>query len=120
MTEKRHFQFGTLTPDSVTAHNGKGHVLTTRVMEKGLDSECHFVDMTIVPPGSSIGAHTHSNDNEEFYIVISGSGEMLVGQETFSVSAGHVIANPRGGTHGLVNNGNEDIELVVIEIASAP
>ena len=100
------------------AHSGEGKVLTTQVMTQGLDTACHFIDMTIILPHCSIGAHTHTISNEEFYIVISGTGEMQVGQEYFSVSSGHVIANPRGGTHGPRNSGEEDLKLVVIEIPS--
>lgn len=118
MTKKRHFSFDNLSFNLSVAHSGEGKILTTQIMTQDIDTACHFVDMTIIPPHCSIGMHTHSLSNEEFYIVISGTGEMQVGQEFFPVSSGHVIANPRGGTHGLRNSGEEDLKLVVIEIPS--
>lgn len=71
-----------------------------------------------MPPGTSIGLHTHTRDNEEFYIVISGSGQMQLEDELFEVSAGHVIVNQPGGTHALRNTGDTELRLVVIEIPS--
>lgn len=118
MTEKRFFDFESRSFEHVVAHNGDGKVFTERVMARGTETDCNFLDLTILPPESSIGIHTHTTDNEEIDIVISGSGEMYVGNQKFPVSDGSVIANPRGGTHGLKNIGTIDLKLVVLEFPS--
>jgi mannose-6-phosphate isomerase-like protein (cupin superfamily) len=69
-----------------------------------------------MPPAADIGRHTHSLDNEEIYIVISGHGLMCLDDHEFAVGPGHVIINRPGGTHALKNTGNTDLRLIVIEV----
>lgn len=41
--------------------------------------------MTIVPTGATIGKHTHANNNEAIYVVVSGNGEMEADGERIEV-----------------------------------
>lgn len=111
----RHFHFGGVNLAPTIAHNGVGEVLSRRVLEADATA-CNFIDLTVVPPGCSIGTHTHGRDTEEIYAVISGRGRMLVDGDQFEVGPGHVVLNRPEGTHGLTNIGDEPIELVVLEI----
>ncbi len=113
---RAHFTFDEGAFNQVTAHGAKRPLLTRRVLTSSTSASCNFVDLTIVPPNSGIGVHTHSLDNEEFYIVVSGTGLMVLDGEHFEVGPGHVIVNRPGGAHGLQNLSRQEIQLVVIEI----
>lgn len=69
-----------------------------------------------MPPGTSIGVHTHGPADEEIYVVVSGSGRMWLEGEEFAVGPGDVVVNRRRGTHGLVNTGEGELRLVVVEV----
>jgi mannose-6-phosphate isomerase-like protein (cupin superfamily) len=114
----RHFDFESLEFERVIAHGGCAEIQFKRVVTAGAGGAYNFLDMSVVPPGSEIGKHTHSPDNEELYIVISGSGRMQLDTQEFDVGPGHVIINPPGGTHGLRNIGDTDLRLVVIEVST--
>ena len=79
-------------------------------------SNIDFIDRVVVPPGSNIGFHQHGN-NEEMYVVLDGSGLMKIENEEVEVSKGDMILNPAGGRHGLTNNTNENIDLLVIQVS---
>ena len=78
---------------------------------------CHlgFTHDDILPPGVSIGIHRHEKD-EEYYDNISGCGVMTLDDKQFEVKAGDITAIFPGGSHGLVNNGTEDLRIMVIGI----
>ena len=61
-----------------------------------------------LPPGASEGMHTHGPGEEagsfdEFYYVISGSGEMSVDGDCVQVTAGDYVYVPNGVPHGIAN-----------------
>ena len=116
MPQGQYFSFGSAAFQRVVAHGGTGLIETQRVLDGPPATACDFVDLTIVLPGSTIGLHTHGLDDEEFYVIISGSGEMHLDGRAFPVGRGDVIRNRPGGTHGLRNTGPEDIRLVVIQV----
>jgi mannose-6-phosphate isomerase-like protein (cupin superfamily) len=118
MAEDQYFSFDSGVFKRVVAHEGTGLIETQRVLAGPPATVCDFVDLTIVLPGSTIGLHTHSLHDEEFYVVITGSGEMHLDGRTISVGPGDVIRNRPGGTHGLRNAGPEEIRLVVIQVPS--
>jgi mannose-6-phosphate isomerase-like protein (cupin superfamily) len=91
--------------------------MAARVLNQPSGVGCAFIDLAVVPVGSEIGIHTHNLDDQEIYIVISGSAEMTVEGATFAINAGDVVVNPPGGTHSLVNTGDTPIQLVVIDVA---
>ena len=111
---QRHYSFSTAAFSRTKAHDGENCIDTFRAEEQP-SSAFNFIDLTRVPPGATIGEHTHGSDNEEVYIIIQGAGLAQIDGEEVQVSPGHVIVNRPGGTHGLRNTGNEDLCLVVIE-----
>ena len=117
---RRHYAFGQGRLCAVVAHGGVGEIRTRRVEDHRTPGGAHFVDLTIVPPGCTIGVHTHGPADEEVYIVVAGRGRMRLGNESFEVGPGDVVINDRGGTHGLVNDGPEEVRLVVIETPARP
>lgn len=98
-----------------TAHNGKSPIYFSRVSTLSPRFAYNFLDLVKVPVAASIGKHTHATDNQEMYIIISGTGEMIVDGKQYEVTTGDVIVNPIGGTHQLINTGSEEMHLVVIE-----
>lgn len=65
-------------------------------------------------PGSSIGMHTHTN-NEDTYIIVSGEGVFTdtAGNET-PVKGGDITIARKGDSHALKNTGTEP--LVFLDI----
>ena len=116
MAKGQYFSFDDCAFQRVVAHEGVGLIATQRVLDGPPATACDFVDLTVVPSGSTIGLHTHGLGDEEFYVVISGTGEMYLDGRAFLVGPGDVIRNRPGGTHGLRNTGPEDLRLVVIQV----
>jgi mannose-6-phosphate isomerase-like protein (cupin superfamily) len=75
-------------PHGLTAHSGRGEIFFARILDHVAGSGCNWLDMSILPPGASIGLHTHGVEDEEIYIIISGRGRMVVDNDTFTVGAG--------------------------------
>jgi len=67
---------------------------------------------TLLYREQSTRGHRHPGQ-EEVYIFVQGTGEMIVGEETdtpFRVSAGDIVLIPDGAFHRVINNG--DINLL--------
>jgi mannose-6-phosphate isomerase-like protein (cupin superfamily) len=105
----------------VQAHGGEGLIRFVRVADRsGLVGGCNFIDLAELPPGSSIGSHTHATSEEELYLILAGTGEMSRNGEVFQVQAGDLIRNPPGGTHSLRNTGSEPLKIFVFELEVCP
>ena len=116
MSHDRHRNLNELSLAPVRAHGGEGQIRFRRLFEAdAFHGPWHFVDYAIVPPGSSIGLHTHGAD-EELYLVLEGEGLMHRDGESFRVRPGSVIVNRPGGTHGLRNDTGHDLRLFVVEV----
>ena len=81
-----------------------------------IQAPVRFINYTVVPPQASFGAHLHGNDNE-FYVVLAGSGIYTQDGEDLPVEAGDIIMNPPFGTHAIRNAGTTDMSLLVFEVA---
>jgi mannose-6-phosphate isomerase-like protein (cupin superfamily) len=100
----------------VCAHGGEGTIDFARVFTAAdFASAIQFVDYATLPPGSSIGRHTHGR-NEELYLVLEGAGTMHLDGTDFQVGPGSVILNRAGGTHGLRNDSDAPIRIFVVEV----
>lgn len=107
-----------LALEPVCAHDGKGDIFFHRVaIHADLDGRCNFIDYAEVPQGCTIGQHRHGLNEEEFYLVLSGEGEMAKDGDIFRVRAGDLVRNRPGGTHGLRNIGAETLRLFVFELS---
>ena len=101
----------------VVAHHGQGKIEFVRPFEdKDAETDLSFVDYVEIPVGASIGIHTHG-DNEEIYFIVEGSGTMHTNGEDTKVNAGDLIFNRRGWTHGLKNDSQAPLKVLVWETA---
>jgi mannose-6-phosphate isomerase-like protein (cupin superfamily) len=108
---------GRLSLEKVQAHGGEGLIRFARVADRSaLLGGCNFIDLAELPPGTSIGTHTHRSSEEELYLVLEGSGHMVRNGEAFDVAAGDLIRNPPGGTHSLRNTGSGPLRIFVFEL----
>ena len=97
-------------------HDGKGVGKNARVFETAdFDTPLKFINYVEMEPGSSIGVHRHG-ENEEVYVVLSGSGMMTVNDERRAVKAGDIILNKPGWQHGLENMSDQTLKLFVFEV----
>ena len=109
----RNFLSCEVTPE--TSHGGVGSVDVQHVFERsdfrgGWDHALRVV----MPTGSSIGVHEHGQ-NEEMYIILEGEGLMVTDGQEQRVAKGDMILNRPGGTHGLVNDSDSTIELLIVQ-----
>ncbi|MEV7196051.1 cupin domain-containing protein [Streptomyces sp. NPDC093510] len=97
-------------------HGGLGTILAHRAFAREVGSSgAEFIDLAVLPPGTSIGRHRHGADRET-YIVLSGSGLMFRDGEEFRVGPGDVVVNRPYGEHGLLNDSDAtDLHLLVFE-----
>ena len=99
-----------------SSHGGTGPVDLYEIWESSdFKSGVDFFDRVVVPPGSTIGFYIHGK-NEEMYIVLEGNGLMRVEDDEVTVGKGDMILNPAGGRHGLINNSDLDIDILVIQL----
>jgi uncharacterized cupin superfamily protein len=78
--------------------------------------------LTRIPPGGrSFPFHFH-HDNEETFIVVSGTGQIRLGEETRPIRAGDIISCPPGpaGAHQFINDGPEALEYLAIGTMHQP
>jgi mannose-6-phosphate isomerase-like protein (cupin superfamily) len=111
----RHYRFARSRFERVRAHGGAREISFARVLQRAR-GPLRFIDLSVLAPGADIGHHTHTDDNEELYVVIEGRGLMSLDGEEFEVQPGDVILNRPGGSHGLRNTGHSELRIVVIEV----
>lgn len=97
-----------------TTYLAHGGAIAQMILDRRILKEIGFLAIARLAPGKDIEAHL--DPMEEIYFVLSGSGEMRVGEEARQVGPGDATWIPVGSAHALLNNGQED--LVVLVIAS--
>lgn len=97
-------------------HGGIGSITFRRLLASGeFSSNVEFVDSTIVPPGSTIGRHTHVG-NEELYYIASGTPLVSVNGEERRLQRGDVAVVRSGQWHELRNDTSDDVEIFVVQV----
>ena len=64
-------------------------------------------------PGATIGAHVHDESSEIIYF-LSGTGKVLSDGEYEVVSKGICHYCPKGHSHGVINDGSEDLVFFAV------
>jgi mannose-6-phosphate isomerase-like protein (cupin superfamily) len=102
--------------DISNCHEGIGTLKSFSLFEDNkYDTKLRFIHYTVLPPTASIGYHKHGDD-EEVYIILEGNGLMKVDNEEKIVSSGDAIINKPYSSHGLTNNSNHDLKIIVFEV----
>ena len=71
------------------------------------------VMMGLLQPGCSIGMHTHEIDSEVIYI-LSGKGIVLYDETSETLAEGSCHYCPKGHSHSLINDGDEDLIFLAV------
>jgi len=74
---------------------------------------CRLCATLTLPPGASIGRHEHRQE-EEIYIVLSGSGLLDDGADRKRIEAGDAVLTGNGGAHAVSNDGDTPLELLAV------
>jgi uncharacterized cupin superfamily protein len=80
-------------------------------------------NVTAVPPGKRAFPFHNHRVNEEMFFVLAGTGEVRIGNKTYPIRTGDVIACPAGGpetAHQMVNTGAEELRYLAISTNLSP
>lgn len=72
-----------------------------------------FIHDNQLPPGASIGLHTHTGD-EEIYLFLEGHGTITMNGTVIDAGPGDCCLTRSGESHSLVNTGSTPIHFLVI------
>ena len=64
-------------------------------------NESSTVKIITVLPGASLSLQTHAH-RDEFWRILAGSGDVVVGEETFSATPGQDFNIPQGPKHRVI------------------
>jgi mannose-6-phosphate isomerase-like protein (cupin superfamily) len=66
--------------------------------------------VTLDPRGGQVPWHNH--EQEEIYFMVEGTGEMCLGEERRTVTAGQAVYVPSGIFHQLTNIGDRPLRMI--------
>lgn len=69
--------------------------------------------MTVIEPGQKHESHAH-DANQEVMIIYEGSGIAIIDNVETKVCKGDVISVAKNESHGFVNTGEENLEIIWI------
>ena len=102
-------------PTIENCHDGIGKIKVADLFES-FDTSMQFFHYTVLPIGTSIGLHKHGND-EEFYVILEGDGEMELDDTLHIVKTGDIIKNRPFGSHSLKNiSESNELRILVFEV----
>jgi hypothetical protein len=97
-------------------HGGIGPISFRRLLDRtDFKVPLDFVDYTVVPPGSTIGRHQHSG-NEELYFIAAGSPLVRVNDQEARLARGSLTIVHDGEWHELINDTSDKVEILVIQV----
>ncbi len=95
-----------LTPHGETVVELLGKVRSTEPVR-------HSVALAEVPVGGSTINHYHPEVEESYYL-LSGYGQMDLGEQSSPVGPGDLVHIPSGVSHKLTNTGEEPVQMMVV------
>mgnify|MGYP000862252227 CR=1 FL=1 len=88
--------------------NGEGFVYIQKH-----NSDGKMIAKITIPPLSSIGYHTHTDDDEVVY-VLKGTGTCIMGNERVTLVAGDINYTPKNNSHSIINDSDKDLEILAV------
>lgn len=88
--------------------------MKTLLIGDALGCEKIYVNIDYVKPGGkSAKYHSHSKQ-EEFFLILQGSGILRMNNEEMPIKTGDVISKPagKGISHQFINNGSEILQIL--------
>jgi mannose-6-phosphate isomerase-like protein (cupin superfamily) len=92
--------------------DGKGEISILKLVPTDKISHGRLMAKITIPVDASIGNHEHKNETE-YFILLSGKGEVNDNGNITEVSAGDVIIT-NDGSHSIKNIGDEKLEMIAI------
>ena len=89
-------------------HERELKVLISPSLQKGVKGLA--VGMTILAPGKSSSFHSHDGECET-WLIVSGEGEVRVGEERELVGPESVVFLPRNIKHQIINTAQEPLRM---------
>ncbi len=83
-----------------------------RFINKAAGAHNLTIGELVMHDGSALRLHTHPTD--EAIILLEGSVEMVVGDESRTVTPGHTLLAPPGTPHRLVNSSGADAKMFTV------
>ena len=111
--------------DAETTVSGNGELFGAShgFLSKPLGGEKIGATVTRVDPGKAAFPHHHHYGSEEHFYIVSGTGTLRHGSDTYPVKAGDYVVHRPGGpetAHQLVNTGTETLVYLSIGAMVAP
>ena len=96
-------------------HEGEG-LIVRRALFKSESNLRINMEIWELAPGVSEGDHIHDKDRplEEIYYFLEGEGIMTIEGKEIAVFKEDAVMVPPGMDHGLLNNGDKILKLVII------
>ncbi|HHV99856.1 MAG TPA: cupin domain-containing protein [Clostridiaceae bacterium] len=99
-------------------HGGVGPFSFNDVL-KGMDPDGYqcikFIHNNHIPPKTTFGIHQHHGKKfEEWYYCLEGSGIVHLDGKDYVMNPGDIAVCRGGGVHGLTNNSDSDLHIIVI------
>lgn len=91
---------------------GKGDITILKLVPKEKITHGRLMAKITVPVGGFIGSHEHKNETE-YFILLSGKGEVDDNGSKAEVSVGDVIITGEA-YHSIKNIGNENLEMIAV------
>lgn len=76
------------------------------------------LDLYCLAPGQLQRPHTHA-DQDKIYVVLEGRGRATLDASEVALEAGEALLAPAGAAHGLANDGETPL-LVLVVVAPPP
>ncbi|HEX9926846.1 MAG TPA: cupin domain-containing protein [Anaerolineae bacterium] len=71
-----------------------------------------MIGLNCLEPGQAQSIHDHA-DQDKFYFVVEGNGVFTIGVEETEVGQGHVVWAAAGVPHGVRNEGNQRLTILM-------
>ena len=95
---------------------GNDEVTIVHILEKeDMIGKARFAARMTIPPGGSIGDHSHGPD-AEIYIIVSGAARIDDNGTVHTLAAGDAVFTGGGEYHSCANAGDVPLEVIALII----